>query len=275
MLVKKTENKIEITFKYNPYLLQIVKSLPLRTYNPRTKSWFIPFSNAEKSIDILKAKGFHIDPDLSLQLVRDKEQAQQVEQLARQEDTVFESALPLYNFQRVGASFLDKVGSGLLGDEPGAGKTLQVMAVCNNNNAKKVLVFCPSVLKHQWAGEIRKFLPGIPVVVIEGNLKQRASLWNDSQNVVYFIVNYEQLLRDFEHMNMYEWDYIIADEATKISSHSAKQSKAIKKLRAKNRIAMTGTPISNTAQNIWNLMDFCNPGSFGNYYNFLFSLFII
>src|SRR3990167_182057 len=70
-------------------------------------------------------------------------------------------------------------------------------------------------------------------------------------------------------MNIREWCYIFADEATKISNARAKQSRMIKKLRAKRRIAMTGTPISNKAQDCWNLVDLTNPGVLGNYWGFI------
>lgn len=266
MEVHQKGNEIEIKFKYNPYLLSIVKGLFSRRYVPQTKSWFIPLAGAEQSLDALKKAGFKIDPQLFFALDEDKQKNKEAELIASKNDIEFVSSLPLYNFQRVGAAFLDKIGSGILGDEPGGGKTLQVMALAEKNKAKKVLVFCPAVLKHQWEGEIHKFLPGSPVVVIEGNKKERSDLW--STESVYYIANYELLLRDFEQMDK-EWDYIFADEATKISSHNSKQSKLIKKLRSKHRIAMTGTPISNTAQNCWSLMEFCNPGCMGNYFNFI------
>ena len=101
------------------------------------------------------------------------------------------------------------------------------------------------------------------------NWQGKANGWRKGTGARFFIVNYELLLRNFEAMNCREWDMIIADEATKISNATAKQSKAIKRLRAKRRIAMTGTPVSNRANEIWNIVDFINPGAFGNYYAFL------
>lgn len=267
MLLKKSENYIEISFQYNPYLINIVKALPGRTYSPKTRSWFIPFFGSDDSVALLKSKGFYVDPLLEKSLQEEKQRAKDIELLANKEDTEFKTSLPLYNFQRVGASFLDNIGSGLLGDEPGAGKTLQTIAVVEKNEAQKVLVFCPSVLKHQWEHEINKFVPDKKAIVIEGSKKERSTLWN--KDAVYYIVNYELLLRDFEEMSRYEWDYILADECTKISSPQAKQSKTIKKLKAKHKIAMSGTPIANTAQNIWNILDFCNPGCLGSYWNFI------
>ena len=91
--------------------------------------------------------------------------------------------------------------------------------------------------------------------------------WNSEAR--FYVANYELLLWDFDNMNCREWDAIIADEATRISNSTAKQSKAIKKLRAKRRLAMTGTPVSNRANEIWNIIDFIAPGALGNYFEFL------
>lgn len=64
------------------------------------------------------------------------------------------------------------------------------------------------------------------------------------------------------------FDTIIADEATRISNPKAKQSKLIKQIPSKNNIALTGTPLNNSVQDLWNIMDFCQPGLLGNYYAF-------
>lgn len=64
------------------------------------------------------------------------------------------------------------------------------------------------------------------------------------------------------------FDTIIADEATRISNPKAKQSKLIKQIPSKNNIALTGTPLNNSVQDLWNIMDFCQPGLLGNYWTF-------
>lgn len=267
MLVRKNNNYIEISFKYDPALISFVKSLEGRKYNPATKLWTIPLAGSHTSIDRLAQRGFTIHPELWAEVRKDQEQAREAEALAILPDTEFTTFLPLFPYQKVGSAFLWKIGSGLLGDSPGTGKTIQVMALAEKAEAKKILVFCPAALKHQWKNELEKFVPHRKAIVIEGIKTERIALWREEAD--YYIANYELLLRDFENMNCREWDYIFADEATKICNPQAKQSRVIKKLRAKKRVAMSGTPISNTAQNIWNLIDFTNPGVFGNYYTFL------
>jgi SNF2 family DNA or RNA helicase len=220
----------------------------------------------------------------------DEEAAKDAASLSDKEDTDFVTRLPLFPYQKVGAAFLVKIGSGLMGDDMGLGKTIQSLAVCDKVGAKKVLIFAPSAVKWQWAAEIDKFLgkstwrnpPSVQypysatlpeysevsqTVVIEGNANERQELWHGDYR--FYIANYELLLRDFADMDKREWDVIIADEATKISNHQAKQVKAIKKLRAKRRIAMTGTPVSNRANEVWSIIDFCVPGALGDYWSFL------
>lgn len=64
------------------------------------------------------------------------------------------------------------------------------------------------------------------------------------------------------------WNTIICDEATRISNSRSQQSKLIKTIPAEHRIAMTGTPLNNSVQDIWNILDFCHPGLLGTYYSF-------
>ena len=292
MTVRKRNNAIEIAFQYNTALVQFVKGLEGRKYNAGTRSWFIPLAGSSVSIEQLQRRGFVIDPELLNEIEKDQAEAQAAITLTLQPDAPFESPLPLFPYQKVGASFLYQIGSGLMGDEVGLGKTIQSLAVCEKVEAKKVLIFCPSSIKWQWASEIERFLypTGAPegeIVVVEGNKRTRdliledkivvrrenwkgkASGWRKNTGGRFFIVNYELLLRNFDAMNCREWDIIIADEATKISNATAKQSKAIKRLKAKRRIAMTGTPVSNRANDVWNIIDWIAPGALGNYYSFL------
>ena len=64
------------------------------------------------------------------------------------------------------------------------------------------------------------------------------------------------------------FDTIICDEATRIANHASKQSKLIKTIFAKHKYCLTGTPLSNNIQNIWSILDFCQPGLLGSFWNF-------
>lgn len=268
MQAKKQGDTIEISFQYDPRLVEMVRSLDGRKYNASKKNWAIPVANSRKSLMLLQRYGFRIDPALVEAVEGDAKKVQEAAALALLPDTEFASPLPLFPYQRVGAAFLLKSGSAILGDQCGLGKTIQTLATVEAAKANKILIFCPSAVKYQWGEEIKKFIKSDEsFVVIDGNKKERDEQWKSDKR--FYIANYELLLRDFEVINERTWDYILADEATKISNARAKQSKAIKKLKAKNRIAMTGTPISNRAEEVWNVVDFCIPGALGNYWSFL------
>ena len=268
MKVRKYGTKIEISFAYQPHLVSFVKSLEGRSYSQASRTWFIPLANASVNIQRLTERGFQVEESLLQEVGKDIQEAQEAEQLAQQPDAEFNSPLPLFPFQKVGAAFLHKVGSGILADDMGLGKTIQALAVCEYLKAEKVLIFCPASVKWQWAQEIKKFA-GKDAVVVEGTPKERNLLWTHKDFHTYFIANYELLLRDFNYLSARDWDVIIGDEATRISNPRARQSKLIKKLKAKRRLALTGTPISNRAQEIWNLVDFCQPGAIGKYWDFI------
>lgn len=267
MNVHQYKNKIEITFQYTPTLVSFVKSLDGREYNASRKSWFIPLAGSNDNIRRLADRGFNIDTDLWQSVKTDEETAKEAEAIAVMPDTEFVSSLPLYNYQRVGAAFLYKIGSGILGDQPGLGKTIMSLAVCEKARSERVLILCPAVLKYQWGNEIKKFLPEASVVVIDGSAAERIGLWREDHR--FYIANYELLLRDLPAMAGREWDHVIADECTKISNPRAKTSKYIKKIPAKNKIAMSGTLISNKAEDVWNILDWVAPGCAGNFWNFM------
>lgn len=267
MIVTAHKNKLEIKFKYDRILIDLVKTLAGREYNPARKSWFIPLENSEGSVKKLREYGFRIDERLEEALKRDKQEQEEAEAMAVMDDTDFVTPLALYPYQRVGAAFLYKVGSGILGDQPGCGKSVMALAVVERRKAEKVLIFCPAVLKHQWLSEIKKFLPHEQAVVIEGTASERIKKWRSNNK--FYIANYELLLRDIDHIVSRNWDYVIADECTRLANPRAKQSKAIKKIPAKYRLAMSGTPITNRAEDVWNLLDFVQSGCAGNYWSFI------
>ena len=276
MYVSQNEDRIEIRFDYDRLLVSFVKELLGRTYHQHDHHWSIPLAGATDSVKKLESRGFTIDPALKTALALDEKVAQEAVELSAKDDTPFETSLPLFPYQKVGASFLYKIGSGLLGDEMGLGKTVQALAVCEQAKAQRVLIFCPSAVKYQWAEEIKRFLDPtgmlLNTTVIDGKPEEREQQWRAvgiNVSPSFVIANYELLLRDFASMNAHEWDVLIADEATKISNSMTKTGKLIKKLTAVRRLALTGTPVSNRANELWNIIDFVSPGALGNYWGFM------
>src|SRR3990167_5786092 len=119
MHVKQRDNAIEITFRFDLKLVAFVKSLEGRKYDARTKSWLLPLAGSSVSLEQLERKGFTIEPSLKAAVVADRQAAESAVALTVQLDAPFETPLPLFPYQKVGASFLYQIGSGLMGDSPG------------------------------------------------------------------------------------------------------------------------------------------------------------
>src|SRR5262249_5929499 len=154
--------------------------------------------------------------------------------------------IPLYEFQLRGALFLAGRGRCILGDDMGLGKTVQAMAavelLARERGISRVLVIAPASVKFQWEGEIRKFTDR-PVQIIEGLADAREELY--ARDTFYRLVNYEQVVRDLEAMNAWHPDVVILDEAQRIKNWESKTSRAVKKLRSRYALVLTGTPLEN------------------------------
>jgi SNF2 family DNA or RNA helicase len=273
MTITEDKENLIIEFGYNPSIINIVSRIDGRKYNSKRKNWIIPKLQILKTIDSLKNFDFEISENILKEYQFAKKRKEKINKLKKgifneKENEIFEKLnLPLFEFQKIGIAFVCATGSCLLCDEPGLGKTLQALTVTRIKNSKKVLIVCPATLKLSWKEEIEKWFPDFVVNIIEGTKEKRTEKWNKESN--YYLMNYEQLLKDIEEIKKIKWDYIIADEATRISNNTTKQTELIKTIYSKNKIAMTGTPLNNAIEDIWSLVDFCQPKLLGKYYSFV------
>lgn len=176
--------------------------------------------------------------------------------------------MELLKHQVEGINRIKKDGSLLLGDEPGVGKTAQMIHATKDYD--EVLIVTLASLKYQMREEILKWLPDAKVIVVQGDKEERASIWEDVRLGAwqFVIINYELLLRDFPLMQK-DWDYIVCDEATRLSNIKNKQYKALRQLKSKHRLPMTGTPVSNRPDDVYGLLDWARPGCLGNWWDFM------
>lgn len=170
-------------------------------------------------------------------------------------------------YQEQGAHWLNTMMSynfgACLADDMGLGKTIQVLALLNNLKGQKSLLVVPATLLNNWRLEIEKFVPSLKFYIMHPSFhsnKEIKELVIDDYDVI--ITTYK-LSAKYEVIQNKIWDLIILDEAQAIKNPGAKQTKGIKQLQAKNRIALTGTPIENKLLDLWSLFDFLNPGLLG------------
>ncbi len=263
MVINVKGDNLILTFKYDPKLVEAVRSVPGRIFEVKNKRWIVPVENIAECLEILVPWGFQ--PTLEVKRLAEEKRAlwAKYEEI-RANPGKYEGNLPLFEFQKVGAAFLHAMPGALLADAPGLGKTLQVIA--SSGECEKILVFCPASLKYSWEAEIKKWAPNETVVVVDGFPANRKKLWRGNEKWV--IANYELILRDFHDIMAVNWCSIVCDEATRISNSTTKTARLIKVLNCKRKIALTGTPISNTPLDIYSIIDWIAPHYFGNFYQF-------
>lgn len=165
-------------------------------------------------------------------------------------------------------NYMDKLGFGAcLADDMGLGKTVQVLAYLERmrktrKNAR-VLLVVPASLLNNWQKEWEKFAPAMSCMVLHGQPAGILSEMAEKGEAFLNITTYGMVPRIKALKNM-NWDCIILDEAQAIKNPGTAQTRNIKKLKGRMRIAMTGTPIENELTNLWSLFDFLNKGLLGS-----------
>ncbi|MDD3880534.1 MAG: SNF2-related protein, partial [Syntrophomonas sp.] len=160
--------------------------------------------------------------------------------------------------------YMKQLGFGAcLADDMGLGKTVQIIALLEYlrvNSDERALLIIPASLMGNWQKEIEKFAPMLKYKAIY-NSKEKYDLENrDGTNL--YITTYGMAVR-MEELKTLHWDLLILDEAQAIKNPGTKQSKAVKQLPAKAKIALTGTPVENSLSDLWSLFDFLNAGLLG------------
>lgn len=177
---------------------------------------------------------------------------------------------PLYDYQLRGAIFAACRGRAILGDDMGLGKTVQAIAaaelLARMRGIERVLVVSPASVKYQWADEIAKF-SSRSVRVVDGDQPER--LLQYRQPAFFLLVNYEQVTRDLDALNEVRPDYVILDEAQRIKNWEAKTSKAVKKLRSRYALVLTGTPLENRLEELYSIVQFIDDRRLGPAFQFL------
>jgi len=164
-----------------------------------------------------------------------------------------------------------------LADDMGLGKTIQLISLLlvlkrERSDAAKgerraSLLVAPASLLSNWATEIERFAPGLKAVIAHPSAMPSDELkalgGAALADVDLVITSYGTLLRA-TGLASTSWRLAILDEAQTIKNPGAKQTKAVKQLKALSRVALTGTPIENRLGDLWSIFDFLNPGLLGS-----------
>ncbi len=197
----------------------------------------------------------------------------------RVQDTIDRNAglrAELRPYQKVGVQWLYTLRAlglgGCLADDMGLGKTVQVIALqsmlqAEGDDQGTDLLVLPASLVDNWESELTRFAPGLRALIAHPSrlpsrqIKALPPAEVEAHDVV--ITTYGTAMRT-PWMQEFPWRCVVLDEAQAIKNPGAKQTRAIKKLPARWRLALTGTPVENRLGDLWSIFDFLNPGLLGS-----------
>ena len=165
-------------------------------------------------------------------------------------------------FKWLSVVYKDNVG-GVLADDMGLGKTLETITFIKSLNIDKpILIVSPTSLIFNRINEFEKFSNGEKIIPLYGNAIERKKLISKVKpdKKISYITSYDSLRNDIDFYEKIDFDLIILDEAQFIKNTHAKKTQSVKKLNAKHRLVLTGTPIENSVLDLWSIFDFLMPG---------------
>jgi len=282
--------------------LDKVKSIPGRRWNPDAKVWELP-----DEPDTLMQAAEILRPQLSAELKAELQGAAEaiaddlVTRAGKDAELMVPWASQLFPFQRAGVDFAIKYPAYINADDMGLGKTLQSITAVeefwlrklfedegpeSSNVARTgpVLVICPNTIRDNWKREIedgpnpelfdRSLWPVLKATVIDGRTpaKRKEQAQEAIKRNDYLVVNWEKLRR-MPELQKVEWAGIIADEAHRAKNRKSKQSEALRKLKAPVKISATGTPIMNSPDELWPLLNWIDRKTYSSYWRF-FNMYV-
>ena len=152
---------------------------------------------------------------------------------------------------------------GILADDMGLGKTVQTLAhLMVDKEAGRMdrpcLIVCPTSVLPNWLAEARRFAPDLTVLPLHG--ATRKSRFKDIPSHDLVLSTYPLLTRDHEILTQQEWHAVILDEAQSIKNPNADTTRQALRLKARQRLCLSGTPLQNHLGELWSLFDFLAPG---------------
>ncbi|WP_144108089.1 DEAD/DEAH box helicase [Paraburkholderia sp. BCC1886] len=161
--------------------------------------------------------------------------------------------------------------AGVLADDMGLGKTVQTLAhILAEKEAGRLtrpaLIVVPTTLVHNWREEARRFAPDLKVLVLDG--PQRKERFEQIGAHELVLTTYALLWRDQKVLAEHDYHLLILDEAQYVKNATTKAAQAIRGLRARHRLCLTGTPLENHLGELWSQFDFLLPGFLGTQKDF-------
>jgi superfamily II DNA or RNA helicase len=177
----------------------------------------------------------------------------------------------LREYQRQGFHWLQFLRendlAGVLADDMGLGKTIQTLThILAEHEAGRLdrpaLIVMPTSLIHNWREEAARFTPALKVLDLQGT--DRRDRFDDVDTHHLVLTTYALLWRDHEALARHDYHLLILDESQYAKNAASKTATAIRALKARHRLALSGTPLENHLGELWAQFDFLLPGFLGS-----------
>lgn len=174
-------------------------------------------------------------------------------------------------YQAFGSAWMSGLVSagfgGLLADDMGLGKTLQVLTLLQARRERgerggPALLVVPTSLLHGWREQAARFTPDLRLLTLHGG--GRGRLYGLVGEADLVITSYQLLTNDLPFLRRREWPLLVVDEAQNLKNPDSNLSRSLRQVPAAGRLALSGTPMENSLQDLWSLFDWLNPGLLGN-----------
>jgi SNF2 family DNA or RNA helicase len=210
--------EVIVRFEYNPQMIEAIRMfIPSIKWDGSLKLWRTSIDNVVEVLAFAVQYKLSISPELDNQARKISKDAEKMRNASEAQDAEIDIpgiAIPLLPYQRAGVAYMQKVRKGIIGDQPGLGKTAQAIATVALENAFPVVVVCPNTLKLNWQREVQKFFPNLRVSILTGTKSK--TIEDTDVIVVNYDISYERLDDIFEH----GFKSLIVDE-----SHAIKNGK--------------------------------------------------
>ena len=276
-----------VKFPYNKELIEEIKNIPGRKYDPNEKGWNIPDQFLPMAANMIQdyypniadiVRDFSTltnpKPDVgNLNTAKDIDELDQRYSQEAVQDVKDRLQTPyaLYAYQEIAVAFLEsrvRTSKGaLIGDQPGLGKTIETLAWLLLNPSKRpVLIITQATIKRNWYREIEKWMPGTKIQMLD----QGKDILDKDADIV--LINYDLIWRKKieEQLLKRKFPVVVYDEVTSIKESSAKRTKSAKKLgrKAEFNIGLSGTPILNRPIEFYNILNLIDPKQFSSHFQF-------
>lgn len=246
-----TDVRLEIRFPYSDGMVSRIKQdIPSIRWDRDNRCWWITKSPTSAKLvrTFANAHQFTLDGKIV-------ELSDTISQVTKADRT------PLYDFQKTGVDFIHRnMGTCLLADQMGVGKTIQALFYLKEAGLSQVLVVCPASVTYKWKAEAERWVDMEAEVLATG--KQKIG------DVPIHIMSYAIMTARAKELSATLWDLVIFDECHQIKSQAAKRTLGAQLLTAKRKLFLSGTPLLNRPIEMFTTLNMIDSLQFDNYWKF-------